>query len=244
MVVTAPPRGANVINTKIGESNICNGLNFSRPRNCPTYTFHPYLPGGPSFVSGYVDAGSTARPRAGGELDKLANCKPRHPNIRRCAGGVGVGPAANRGRSISAWLCQGHWRFKFVGDDAGHRNDAEWPGSGKMGQVPRRGTQTGYEQGADGLIGVCRQDPQAWKKKLRLGAMTARGAKLSLAEIAKSNVFNGLNFSLPGNRPRQNSTHIRGDDAGFANFNWLAKFQGEGSIDTPEQLEKRCARSP
>jgi plasmid replication initiation protein len=29
----------------------------------------------------------------------------------------------------------------------------------------------------------------------------------------------------------------RADKAAFANFNWLAEFQGEGNIDTPEQME-------
>jgi plasmid replication initiation protein len=32
-------------------------------------------------------------------------------------------------------------------------------------------------------------------------------------------------------------TNIRGGRKGFADFNWLAEFEGEGNIDTPEQME-------
>jgi plasmid replication initiation protein len=32
-------------------------------------------------------------------------------------------------------------------------------------------------------------------------------------------------------------TNIRGGKRGFADFNWLAEFEGEGNIDTPEQME-------
>ncbi len=32
-------------------------------------------------------------------------------------------------------------------------------------------------------------------------------------------------------------TNIRGGKKGFADFNWLAEFEGEGNIDSPEQME-------